>query len=466
MFGSTGGMLSNTGTVVVVVYLLSMIWVGWLLRNMVGTEEDFYLAGRRLTLPLAMSTIMATWYGAGGTIGCAELAYIYGISVWFSWSIGAHVARIPLAIWVGPKVRRIAGTTLPDLMEKLYSKPVAYIAMILILISSARPQHVLGMGIIGKASWGIDPIFVMALAIFIVCVYTLFGGMWSVCITDVIQFFFMTAVLVLFLPFAWIKMGGFATMTETLPPELFYAVKGMPLSKFIVFLLMGLMVYADPMFYQRFAAADKPSTARRALLICISFWPTYDVVNYLLGMIARVHYPNMQPGLATFAMILNSVHPFLGGLFVASLLAAVMSTLDSTFLVGAMTLSHDIYGRLKKGASDKELVRVSQIGVFAVGIFAFLISTQFKMVSDAIVFLMTLWTATAFVPIIGGMFWPFKRTSVGGGMSFLTGFFLMVIFQFFYKLPAPLTPFLVAFPASGISFIIGNMIGEPRTEKI
>lgn len=459
-------MLSMSGTVVVGLYMLGMLGIGFLLRNLISSEEDFYLASRRLTLPLAMSSIMATWYGAGGMIGCAEVAFLYGISVWFSWSVGAHLARIPLAIWVGPKVRRIAGTTLPDLMEKLYSRPVALIAMMLILVSSSQPQQVLGMGIIGKAAWGINPKIVMAIAVLIVCTYTLFGGMWSVTITDAIQFFFMTSVLVAFLPPVWKMIGGFSAMTGALPASHFHPLEGMPPSQFIVFLLMGLMVYADPLFYQRFAAADKPSTARRALLICISFWPAYDAINYLLGMLARVQYPELEPGLATFALILNNVHPIIGGLFVSSLLAGVMSTLDSTYLVGGMTLSHDLYARIKPHASDKELLFVSQIGIFIVGLFSFVIATQFKFISQSIVFVLTLWTATAFVPVVCGLFWPYKKTSVGGGASFLTGFILMIVFQFFIELPAPLSPFLVAFPMSFIAFLFGNMFGEAKTVNL
>lgn len=455
-------MLTTSGNYVVVFYMLGLLAVGWALRKLIATEEDFYLASRRLTLPLAMASIMATWYGAGGTIGCAELAFLYGISVWFSWSVGAHLARIPLAIWVAPKVRRISGTTLPDLMEKIYNKKVAYIAMLLILLSSTRPQHVRGLGTIGEAAWGISPDVIMALAVFIICLYTLLGGMWSVTITDVLQFFLMTAIIVLFLPFEWKQGGGFAAMVQNLPVEHFHPTKGMPISQFIVFVLMGLMVYADPMFYQRFAAADKPRTARRALLICISFWPAYDAVFYLLGMLARVRYPDLAPGLSFLTLILKDVHPIIGGLFIAGLLAAVMSTLDSAFLVGGMTLSHDLYARLKKDATQKELIRVSQIGVFIVGVIGYIVARQFKLVADGLVFLMTLWTASAFIPVICGLFWPHRKTSAGGGASFLVGFALMIFFQFFYQLPKPLTPFLVAFPMSFVAFLVGNMFGEHK----
>ena len=459
-------MLETSGTIVVVIYMLAMLGVGFVLRNFISSEEDFYLASRRLTLPLAMATIMATWYGAGGLIGCAEVAFLYGISVWFSWSVGAHLARIPLAIWVGPKVRKIAGTTLPDLMEKLYSRPVALIAMFLILVSASQPQQVMGMGIIGTVAWGIDPTIVMGISVLIVCIYTFFGGMWSVTVTDAIQFFFMTSVLVAFLPPIWEMVGGFSAMTNALPAAHFHPLEGMPLSQFIVFLLMGLMVYADPLFYQRFAAADKPSTARRALLICISFWPAYDAINYLLGMLARVQYPDMQPGVATLALILGNVHPIIGGLFVSSLLAAVMSTLDSTYLVGGVTLSHDLYAKIKKNATEKELLIVSQIGIFLVGLLSFLVATRFQFLSQSIIFMLSLWTATAFVPVMGGLFWPYKKTSIGGGASFLTGFILMIVFEFFVTLPKPLTPFLVAFPLSFIAFVVGNMFGQSKVTTI
>ena len=68
----------------------------------------------------------------------------------------------------------------------------------------------MGMGIIGTVAWGIDPTIVMGISVLIVCIYTFFGGMWSVTVTDAIQFFFMTSVLVAFLPPIWEMVGGFS----------------------------------------------------------------------------------------------------------------------------------------------------------------------------------------------------------------------------------------------------------------
>ncbi|MFZ5945830.1 MAG: sodium:solute symporter family protein [Bacillota bacterium] len=447
----------------IILYLAALVLIGWYVSKKVTSSDDYYVAGRALTYPIAVGTIMATWYGSGAVFGTAELAFGVGIAAFVVWCIPAHLGRIPLALWVAPKVRNIEGTTIPALLGQLYAKPVAILGAILIVLFSTRLQDIVSVGIMGNSITGIENWVVGSIIVGIVLIYTLFGGLWSVAMTDVLQFLLMTTITLLLLPILWIKVGGFEGLQAVLPAGHFTPTGGMPFSRLLVFFLLGFQVYADPAAYQRFSAANSANTAKRAYLTCLIVWLAFDVVMTLLGIAARGLYPEVAPAKAFLAAAINNLPPFVAGLWIASILSAIMSSMDSFFLVGATTLANDIYKPLfKKDATDADLIKMTRIFVILIGGIGCAAAFQFKMVLDAAIFLGGLYLASALVPVIGGLFWTGRRTVAGGFMSMLAGMVTTFIWQLL-KNPYGLKPMLIALPISFVFFLIGNQFGKPLT---
>lgn len=460
-------MLSAIDNVTIIAYAVLVIGIGFFFYSKISGMEDFYLAGRKLPLSLTVGTLMATWYGASGTVATAEYAFAYGLSCWVVWCIPAHLSRIPIALWVGPKVRMTDGLTIPDLLEKLYDRRSAIVSTILMLFYCTVVYEVTALRVIGEATWQIDPSLFAVICVVIVALYTMLGGLLSVAVTDMLQMVFMVVGLCVALPFAWADTGGWANILQGLGSQgqlsILEPLGGMSPFKMITLVILGLCAYADPTFYQRFSSAKTPQVARRAFLIALALWISFDMVLTLMGIIARVQYPEMVAGNAYLTLSLSYLPPVLRGLFIAGILGAIMSTLDSYYLIGGTTLARDFYSRLfNPQASEKQIVSWTRAGIVLMAAVGLLLADKFTMVADAWVFIGGVWVAAGVVPIVAGLFWPYKRTAMGGLFSMIVGGGVAAIWPAL-QYPFGVDGLLVAFPLSFLFFIIGNQFGANLT---
>lgn len=456
-------MLTVFDNVVLIIYLVFVIGIGFFFVNKIKGMEDFYLAGKRLPLSLAVGTLMASWYGSTGTIATAEYAFVYGISCWVVWCIPAHFSRIPMALWIGPKVRMTDGLTVPDLLEKLYDRRVAIAGAVLILFYCTQIFEITALKIIGESTWNFNPFLFAAIMVFVVALYTFLGGLFTVAITDMIQMFFMVLGLTIALPFAWADTGGWSNivsgLTNLKEAHILEPLGGMSWLKMATMVLLGLGAYADPAFYQRFSAANSPSTARRSLLICLLLWISFDAVLTIMGLLAKVTYPEMVPGNAYITISLQYLPAGLKGLFIAGILGAIMSTLDSYFLIGGVTLASDLYAKnFNPQATQKQIINLTRVGIIFMAVVGLLLSSKFQLVADAWVFVSGSWTAAGFVPIVAGLFWPYKRTAMGGLLSLVIGGGTVILWTLAGS-PFGIDGLLIGMPLSFIAFLIGNNIG-------
>ncbi|WP_295636869.1 sodium:solute symporter [uncultured Mailhella sp.] len=310
-------------------YLSIMILVGWYVSRKVKNSEDYLMAGRALSYPMVVATVAATWYGSGAVFGTAELAFNAGIAAFVVWCVPAHLGRIPLALWVAPRVRGVKENTIPALLGRLYARPVAILGAILIVCYSSRLMDIVSVGIMGNTVTGLPNWIIGAVIVGVVICYSMFGGLWSVVMTDVLQFFLMTSLTLLLLPGVWSSVGGFEGLRAALPAGHFSPTGGLPVSQLLVFFLLGFQVYADPAAYQRFGASNSAKTAKRAYLTCLLIWMAFDTVMTMLGLGARAMYPELQGSKAFLTMAINAMPPFLTGLWICSILAVIMSTMSS-----------------------------------------------------------------------------------------------------------------------------------------
>ena len=195
------------------------------------------------------------------------------------------------------------------------------------------------------------------------------------------------------------SVGGMAGIRAATAPSFTHPVAGMTFSKALMLVLLCINVYADPCFYQRFSASNSAKTGRRAMLTCFCLWLVFDAVTSMAGMAVHVKYPGVQPELAYVQMVLSELPVGIRAFFVIGLFGAIISTLDSYYLIGGTTLAKDIYARIfaKEELSDKKLVNLSRAGAGILGVIGLALALRFTLVYDAFVFLISLWMSTGFV---------------------------------------------------------------------
>ncbi|MBR4956767.1 MAG: hypothetical protein IKZ31_03320, partial [Lentisphaeria bacterium] len=202
-------------------YVAVLLGLGWLSSKKIKGMNDFLVAGRRLPLWMATATLLATWFGAGSSMGVAATVYSDGIGGVLADPFGASLSLILAGIFIVGMLRRLKCLTVTDIIERRYGKWAGIYAsawMVPVYIGWLGAQ-VLGMGTIIHVLTGMDITSGTLLAAGIVLIYTVAGGMWAVTLTDIVQVSLIIIGLFLIIPGAVTEAGGWQTLLQTIPKE-------------------------------------------------------------------------------------------------------------------------------------------------------------------------------------------------------------------------------------------------------
>lgn len=461
-------LLSGLDNVVILIFVIFLVAVSVHFSKSVKDMESFYLGNRSLPWSLTVGALVATWYGGVGTVGTVEYSALYGLSIWVIWCVTAHAGRMPLALWVGPRIHVRTDITVPDLLESAYGKKVAVLGAILMLFYCTQFAQITAMGFIGKVSWGFSHLTSGVIILVLVCIVAVFGGLMSVAVTDMVLFWSMCFGLTMVFPGQWTDIGGWAGLTHALraTPQLLDPIGGLTPMKALMLCVLSFGVYADPTFYQRFSAAESPKAGRRALLSCFSLWVCFDMILTLTGLIVKAKFPNMAPGEGYIMLVLTSLPVGMRALFVIGLAGSIVSALDGYYLSGAAVLSHDIYGRLKGNVSQKEMVLLTRVGIVFLSLVGLAVAFKFTVANDAFIFISSLWMASGFVPIVGALVYKGKKTPMGGFLALTVGAIVWAYLKISPLKVFDLDPLIGALPLSFIAYIIGNHIGTSVEKEV
>lgn len=468
-------MLTMLDNIVILLCVLGIFAVGHFFSKTAQDMDSFYQANKSLPWSLVVGTIVASWYGGAGVMGTIGYATTMGIAAYFIWSLGIHLVRFPLALWVAPRISVKVNTTMPELLNRFYGRFASLLGAVVLVISCLSIAEIAATGYIGVAAWGADKFLVAAVVVLIATAITCLGGLMGVAVTDMIFFFLMITCVVAAFPQVFFDIGGFAGIEaslSTVAPEMMTTWGGIPLGRAIMLIVMGINMYKDPAFYQRFTAANSPKTGKRAMLLCFSLWTSFDLILIFTGMAVRTLDPMQvdQPEVAYVALIISYLPVVARGLFIFGLMGAIISTIDSYFLIGGEIVSNDIIAPLrKKPLTDKQSILITRICCLVFGVIGLIAAFQFDMVYDAFLFVTSLSMAVLFVPVLACIMYSGKKTNAAGIASMVVG---AISWVYFTSAPVSVAflggnvdSILVALPLSFIAFIIGNNFGRELTKE-
>ena len=342
---------------------LAVVWLRLLGKKL--DAVDYLVAGRRVTLPAFVATLVATWYG--GILGVGEYAYRYGLSNWLVFGVPYYIGALLFA----RRARTAALYTIPDLLERSYGRKPALMGALAVFVTSAPAAYVLMLGTLFAAMFHLPLVpCVIAAALFSVF-YIDRGGLRTVVFTDQVQFALMYAGFIVMLVFLVARHGGLAFLERSLPATHFTWTGGNPPQAIIVWYFIALSALVDPGFWQRAYAARDPRVAKRGVLWSIAFWILFDFMTTATGMYARALLPNLKDPVFAFPEIARvTLPPVALGLFYLAMIATVMSTIDSYGFIAATTIGRDVVWRIKGEATERRLPFYSRIGLWISAVFA------------------------------------------------------------------------------------------------
>jgi len=453
-------------------YFLVVFAIGWISLKRTSTQEDYWIAGGDLGWALGGSTIAATHTSAGTFLGTIGVMYTAG------WSFGWIVLSLPLAYWfmaavLAPRFTRVQELTLPAFIgRRYYSDKVRALAAVIILVATVvyiQAQIVAG-GLIATTVFGIPTKFGMVGFTVILLAYTALGGMLAVVYTDFLQLFVMVAGVMLTLPLAILHMGGvdaLFTYVQEVNPHTFTWEGLPPTLLFTMGLAFMLGSISSPAQLVRLYTMRDMKTIRRGILLAIIAITAVNLMVFMLSLVAVVLYPALPTGDLAMPMIARTVlPPFIGGIMLAAITSAMMSTVDSLLIVAGSALSQDIYQTLidpELGEKGRRIV--DRIGIVVVGFVPVLLLLIGIGEGELIQFIVLLFTAlmasSFFVPVFCGIHWR-RATREGAAAAMLGGVTVTFIWKAFGS--AAIDPVLPGFLASATLMFIVSLMTPPPPE--
>ncbi len=366
---------------VVLLYFISVIGIGFYRsKNSSENSNNYILAGRKLSLPGFVATLVTTWYG--GILGIGENTYNFGIQTWFIFGLPYYFFAILFAIFIAPRIRKLNFISIPDHFHNRFGKTAGVISGIFILFLASPAPYILSIGILLEYTIGIPFLWALIVATIFSLIYIWKGGFGAIVRTDIMQFILMFGGFILLLIFAWIKIGSPIEIVKQLPSEHLSPTGGNSIQYIFVWFFIAMWTFIDPGFYQRCAAAKSPKTAQKGILISVLFWFVFDSLTLASGLYARVLLTHEQGLFAFPALGQALLPPLFYGLFITGLLATIMSTIDSLGFISAFTFGRDIIGRIK-GNNKNELdnsASLIRLGLIIMAIIAIILAYVFPSV--------------------------------------------------------------------------------------
>lgn len=392
-------MVASWGTIVMfVLYLGFMLSIGLYFYKKNDSLSDYILGGRGLNSWVASMSASASDMSGWLLMGLPGYAYVAGFEA--SWiAIGLAVGTYLNWKFVAKRLRvytEISGDsiTLSDYFENRFRDNTKILRMLSALFILIFFLVYTASGFVAGAKlfntvFGLEYIWALIVGVIVIIGYTYLGGFMAVSWTDFFQGVLMFIAIIGVPVVTLIKLGGYgeiASSVKDINPELLNALTSSDGSSMTVIAIVslaawGLGYFGQPHILARFMAIRSSKEVKQARIIATT-WSVLSLVGaVVVGLFALVYLSNSLEGAATetvFMLMVDSLfHPLIGGIFLAAILAAVMSTADSQLLVTSSAFTKDFYQVvLKKDASDKHLVMISRFAVVAIAIIAFAIATN------------------------------------------------------------------------------------------
>jgi Na+/proline symporter len=456
----------------VIAYLLATIAVGLWAARRVKNTADFAVAGRHLPLVMIVTTTFATWFGSETVLGIPAKFVQGGLNSVVEDPFGSSLCLVLVGVFFAGKLYRMTLLTISDYYRERFGR-VVEVACSLIIIASyvgwvAAQVTALGLVFNLLSDGVVSPGLGMIIGTVSILAYTLFGGMWSVAVTDFVQMIILVIGLGVIAVFAADQAGGaqgviaFAASRDLfnlLPEPSFHGVA------FFLGAAVTVMLGSIPQqdVFQRVMSAKNIEAATRGPVIggvcyfLFAFVPMFLVTCALVIMPEAGVLLKEDPQKVLPTLVMGHMPFTLQVLFFGALLSALKSTASATLLAPSVTFVESIWRPFQPHMSDRARLRTMRIAVlgFATIVCGWAIGSQGTPIYDMVAASYQLPLVGAFVPLVAGLYWP-RATTQGAVFSVATGLVSYLALRG--------TPAGAAFPAelaglllSGVGMLVGSL---------
>jgi len=460
----------------VVIYWVISVGIGLWAAMRVKNTADFAAAGHSLPLPIVTAMVFATWFGSEAVLGIPAEFIKEGLGGVVSDPFGSALCLILVGLFFAKHLYNRRMLTIGDFFREKYGRTVEVLVTLCIVVSYlgwvAAQIKALGLVFHVVSDGAISENLGMIIGAGSVLIYTLFGGMWSVAITDFIQMIVIVIGMLYISGEMTALTGGFTVVIEhaaaagkfSFWPDM-NLVSILGFTAALCTMMLGSIPQQD--VFQRISSSKNVNIAVQAsilggvLYFIFAFVPMYLAYSATLidpDLVER--YINTDSQMILPKLVLEHAPVFAQILFFGALLSAIKSCASATLLAPSVSFAENIVRGFYKNLSDQGLLKIMRITVlfFTLAVTLFAMNSElsiFKMVESA--YKVTL--VAAFVPLAFGIYWS-KANSLGGLLAVVFGLTVWIGAEILAP-EATLPPQLAGLLASIAGMLLGGLV--PRS---
>lgn len=379
----------------VIIILLTITFFSGLIasKKTKQSDESYILAGRKLTTPLFVATLVATWYGS--ILGVGEFVYNYGTLAWLCLAFPYYITAFVFALFFSGKIRSINVLSIPHQIEINYGKKASILASMIILIVTLPSAYVLMLGVVVNNLTGLGLTLSIIIGTIFAFSYIYKGGFNSDIYANLSQFIIMYVGFAIFLYFLIDRFGSPLLLLDSVPNKYLNTLNYENLPYIISWFFIALQTFIDPSFFQRCSAAKNVKTARNGIFYSILFWIVFDLLTLITGLYAINNIKTSEP-INTYLLLGDLVlPPIFKGIFYSAIIATIMSTLNSYGFLSAITIGNDILKQFKW-----KIKNPIKLGLIISGILSIIIANNIPSVIDIFYKTASITIPSIFIPLI------------------------------------------------------------------
>ena len=463
----------------VFLYLLITIAIGLWAARRVKNTADYAIAGRHLPLIMIVTTTFATWFGSETVLGIGAKFVQGNFGTVVEDPFGAAFCLIFVGLFFAAKLYKQTLLTISDYYRQRFGKIVEILCSIIIMLSYLGwvAAQVTALGLVFNIlsadsitfEWG------MVIGVASILIYTLFGGMWSVAITDFIQMIVLVIGLSIIAVMAGDMAGGADKVIAFAQSKDMFRFFPEPSLRDMLFffaaaitMMLGSIPQQD-VFQRVMSAKDVKAATRGPVIggICyllFAFVPMFLVVAALMILpeqTTELLKGDTQKILPT--LVLEKM-PFIAQIiFFGALLSAIKSTASATLLAPSVTFVENIYKHFNKHMSDQQTLKAMRVTVllFSIFVLGYAMWARGKPIYDMVSGAYQVTLVGAFVPLVFGLYWK-RATTQGAIASIVLGLAAWLVV---YLVPGWSTEFPQQL-AGILAALVGMLAGSLVPQKI
>lgn len=339
-------------------FVALILSLGFSVKLRDASALQFLAAGRSLSLPLFVATLVATWYG--GILGIAESVTYYGLGTLLIMGVPYYVFALIYALIYAKRVREADQISIPERLALRYGKGPALTGAALVFLLGVPAPHALMIGDLIQALTNL-PLWQCVLAGVVLGTLFLYkGGLLADARASTIAFVMMYVGFAIIVFTCLAKYPPAETWSRVGNKDFLTITGGQSWPAIVSFFILGAWTLIDPGFHQRVASAKDPATGQKGIFIAILFWMLFDALTISTGMYALTLLPELpaNPRLIFPALGQAVLPPGLKAVFFCGMFGTILSALVGYSLVSGASFGREIVCRMNPARNATLWTRV------------------------------------------------------------------------------------------------------------